>query len=652
MRAAGLVCLGAGAGLIRGDLRDVRGSDVACRSGGVVVTVRGARPRTVPVLARYHARLLAAARFAGTGLICGGADPGRRNITNPLITALDGGTGLPRLDTSRLRATWLADCAELLGLATFMARGRDQLLPAARRPGRRAGAGRRGRGGAAARGRPAAMIPLAAFEEVIDASGVAPRIEAMLPVGVRHRQLSVRTLLAGMCLTQADHRPAHLTRVHQALIGLPEDDQRRLGVIADWKHGPHLLTYRQTERTFGLVAGRARRGRARRAALRPAAAHLRRPARGIRPGAVQGRQHVAGGGLDGPGVLLPAPAARHQRLRRPRGVLGTPQEQPAAQRRRAVLRLLPLGRDHDARGERAGRPRARPPRHAVVVPARPGPRLRSRADRDARPGDPARRHPRRLRLRPPRRRRLGHPAPSRRRASSSRTCTRTTAARRAPTTARSSANGNLYCPQTPRPLLELGPLARTATREQAADHDRKTAELARYKLGRLTSDDQDGYHRVQCPAAMGKIRCPLRPASMTLDRDRPEILQPPEHPQACCAQQTITVPPDVLAKTAQKHDYPSAAWRRSYARRTGAERGFATAKDPASNDISRGWCRLMGLAPLMLFTTTLLIVRNQRILHAWNARQEETQRRAAAGLPPKTRKRRRKTLAGLAAGPP
>ncbi|HEX6521135.1 MAG TPA: hypothetical protein VF070_14180 [Streptosporangiaceae bacterium] len=108
----------------------------------------------------------------------------------------------------------------------------------------------------------------------------------------------------------------------------------------------------------------------------------------------------------------------------------------------------------------------------------------------------------------------------------------------------------------------------------------------------------------------------------------------------------------MLAKTAQKHDYPSAAWRRSYSRRTGAERGFATAKDPASNDISRGWCRLTGLAPLMLFITTMLIVRNQRILHAWNARQEETQRRAAAGLPPKTRKRRRKTLAGLAAGPP
>ncbi len=120
MRAAGLVCLGAGAGLIGGDLRDARGSDVACRSGGVLVTVRGARPRTVPVLDRYHARLLAAAEFAGSGLICGGTDPGRRNITNPLVAALDGGTGLPRLDTSRLRATWLAGCAEQLGLATFM----------------------------------------------------------------------------------------------------------------------------------------------------------------------------------------------------------------------------------------------------------------------------------------------------------------------------------------------------------------------------------------------------------------------------------------------------------------------------------------------------------------------------------------------------
>src|SRR5438105_5199148 len=98
------------------------------------------------------------------------------------------------------------------------------------------------------------MTALAAFEEIIDISGVAPRIEALLPIGVRPRQLKIRTLLAGMCLAQADHRPAHLTRMHQALTSLPEDEQRRLGVITEWKHRPHRLTYRQAERTFGLVA--------------------------------------------------------------------------------------------------------------------------------------------------------------------------------------------------------------------------------------------------------------------------------------------------------------------------------------------------------------------------------------------------------------
>jgi integrase len=120
MRAAGLVCLGAGAGLAGADLRAVRGTDIACRSGGVIVEVRGRRARAVPVLARYHQRLLAAAEFAGGRLVTGGTDTARRNVTTPLTRSLSGGTGLPRLEVSRLRMTWLADCARLLGLATFM----------------------------------------------------------------------------------------------------------------------------------------------------------------------------------------------------------------------------------------------------------------------------------------------------------------------------------------------------------------------------------------------------------------------------------------------------------------------------------------------------------------------------------------------------
>jgi len=215
------------------------------------------------------------------------------------------------------------------------------------------------------------------------------------------------------------------------------------------------------------------------------------------------------------------------------------------------------------------------------------------------------------------------------------------------------ANGNLYCPAAPKTLLELGPLARDATPDQTAAHDRQTAETARCKLGKITADDTGGYHRVACPAVMGKIRCPLRPPSMRLDRNRPEILTPPGHPPDCCQQQTITVPPEVNAKTAQKHDYPSRQHRQSYARRTGAERTFSTAKDPATNNIARGWTRLTGLAPIMLWLACLLVIRNQRILDAWNTRQADDARRAAAGLPPRTRRRRRKTLTDLAtAGTP
>jgi hypothetical protein len=472
------------------------------------------------------------------------------------------------------------------------------------------------------------MMPLAVAEEIIDASGVAPQIEAMLPTGVRHRQLRVRTLLAGMMLSQADQRPAHLTRVRDALIALPGPDQVRLGVIEDWKHGPHLLTYRQTERTFGLVTE------------------------------ALGNDHPDG-----------LPSDRLQRTCDQLLEASIPDQFKDASRSLAVdwtdlesfSRPPPHGTSDCADPEASWGHRKNNLLRtqdelffgyylsaAIMTHDESGqavPELARRATASSCRHDPVRAFTPVLTALP------AHGIPlgdilddsgySHRDAGAWAIPLRAAGAQlvqdlhphdRGPKGTHDGAiisNGCLYCPRTPRPLLELGPLARTATSQQAADHDRKTAELARYKLGRLTADDPDGYHRVQCPAAIGKIRCPLRPSSMTLDRGRPEILTPPEHPQACCAQQTITIPPDVLAKTAQKHDYPSATWRRSYARRTAAERGFATVKDPAASDIARGWCRLMGLAPLMLFTTTLLIVRNQRILTAWNARQQENTRRAA-----------------------
>ena len=87
---------------------------------------------------------------------------------------------------------------------------------------------------------------------------------------------------------------------------------------------------------------------------------------------------------------------------------------------------------------------------------------------------------------------------------------------------------------------------------------------------------------------------------------------------------SITVPPAVNAKTRQKHDYPSRAHRSSYARRSAAERANSTIKDPASNDVAPGWCRLMGLVPMTLMLACVLVVRNQRVLASFAARQPTT----------------------------
>jgi hypothetical protein len=512
------------------------------------------------------------------------------------------------------------------------------------------------------------------LEAIVDASGAAGRIEPLLPIGVRPRQLRVRTLLLGMLLVAVDGRPALLRNVHRALVELPEPERRRLGVIAQWKGEQHELTYRQVERTFGLVVGKL-------AKAEPDGS----PSEPLR--------ELLDALLEASVTVLGCPASSSY------AVDWTDQETFARPPRRqgaggANPEPAPDDAAHQARGsgrcadpEAAwGHRRGRAPGQddeaffgyytqvATIVADENGPQVPELVRRihiascDVDPpgalvpvlermaaggikiGDlladsgysyrvaedwalPLRRIGVRLvqDLHPNDQGTQG---------------THEGAIR---------SGGNLYCPATPKALLELRPLARGADAERTEAHDRLCQELSSYKLGPLTGYDPDGYHRVLCPAVQGKLRCPLRPASMELDHARPQVLKRPEHPPRCCRQKTITVPPSVNAKTAQKHDYPSPAHRRSYARRSGAERAYATVKDPATNDLSKGWCRLTGLTPVALFTATVFIARNLRIADSFAARKADDQRRAAAGLPPKQRKRRRQTaddLIGAQNAPP
>lgn len=119
-RASALVCLGAGAGLIGTELRFVRGHDVVARSGGLLVVVSGSHARAVPVLGPFHARLIAAAAFFADRYLVAGREPKSHNVTNPLLRSLSGGADLARLETSRLRSSYLVASAEAIGLRAFM----------------------------------------------------------------------------------------------------------------------------------------------------------------------------------------------------------------------------------------------------------------------------------------------------------------------------------------------------------------------------------------------------------------------------------------------------------------------------------------------------------------------------------------------------
>ena len=490
---------------------------------------------------------------------------------------------------------------------------------------------------------------LGRFEALVDDPEVADhlaRIETALPIGVRPRQLRVRTLFLGMLLALSDGRPAHLVRVHQALVGLCDIDRRRLGVVVTWKAGPHTLSYRQVERTFSLVTAILAKDKPDGAPTEVLQGVLDALVETSVPDESKGASsslavdwtdvesfstrrtkknghyadqeaawgHRKGGGpgekdalffgyylslatmvQDGGGRAVPELVRRMQ--------MGSCDHDPVPPMVRVLTSMsaggIALGDVICDSGyaHRVEEHFALPLRAAgasLVIDLHPSDRGNQGTHKGA-----------------------------------------------------IAYQGNLYCPMTPRGLFCVSPLPRGASPQETSAHDERVTELARFKLGRVAASDPDGYHRVGCPATMGKVRCALRPTSMTLDYTRPEVLSAPEHPPTCCTQVTISVPPAVNAKTAQRHDYASAPWRHSYARRSAAERSNARIKDPATIDVARGWCRVMGLTPMSLFVACALVVRNVAVADAFSERQRDAERRATVGLPPRTRRRRRTALSDL-----
>jgi hypothetical protein len=348
-----------------------------------------------------------------------------------------------------------------------------------------------------------------------DVARVIDRIEHMLPIGVRQRQLSVRTLLLGILLALADARPGHLTRVHQALIGLGLMDRWRLGIIMATKFGPHLLTYRQVERTFGLVS----EALAKQIPDGQPSQLLRYLTDSLLEASVPDayKEATSSVGVDWTDLeAFSRPAMRkggmcfdpeaswgHRRANHPGArdqlffgyylqfaTMVTDDGGPAVAELARRLLLTSCHVDPPTAFCSVLEDMANAGISITDVLCDSGYSHRVPANWAARV------------------RRSGanlvmdlHPTD------------------RGPQGTHKGAviaNGCLYCPCTPVTLLNLRPLKKDATGPEIETADLQALELERYRLGRITRDDQDGYHRVMCPAEMRKVRCPLRSESMTL----------------------------------------------------------------------------------------------------------------------------------------
>ncbi|MGH2866506.1 MAG: hypothetical protein ACRDNK_02915, partial [Solirubrobacteraceae bacterium] len=375
------------------------------------------------------------------------------------------------------------------------------------------------------------------LERVIDTSKAASEIERLLPVGVRPRQLSVRTLLFGMLLVAVQGRPAHLRRIHQTLIGLPEPDQWRLGISTRWKTGEHRLTYRQVERTFKLVV-----------------TALSKHTPDGRPSPLL--SDVLDRLLEASITVLGQPASGSYAVdwtdleawaRPPHPKPGEPGEpgEPGAEDTPPDGQREPSGADQDVcRGDREAAWGHRNTNHPAKREIFYGYYLQAVTCVADEHGPEVPGLVRRIQIAA-----CDHDPPAQivpvlqRMATDAIKLSDILAdsgyAYRVPTNwalpvralgadlvqdlhphdrgpkgthqGATISNGNLYCPATPTTLLRLGPLAPNATSEQTNAHDQQSRELARYKLGAITRPDRDRYHRVACPATTGKLRCPLRP---------------------------------------------------------------------------------------------------------------------------------------------
>lgn len=185
--------------------------------------------------------------------------------------------------------------------------------------------------------------------------------------------------------------------------------------------------------------------------------------------------------------------------------------------------------------------------------------------------------------------------------------------------------GTFYCPSMPEDLVSASADLRAGSID-AVTHAARIVARGSWRLVRKEGPDADGYERFACPAQGGHphLCCPLRPASAESSFGQIPVLHPPIERPKVCIQTAITIAPDIGARHRQGLAFGSPEWARIYATyRNTIEGTNGYLKDPAHESLGApGRRRVRGIAAQSLFVGLLVMSANIRKIAAYREQIE------------------------------
>jgi hypothetical protein len=204
-------------------------------------------------------------------------------------------------------------------------------------------------------------------------------------------------------------------------------------------------------------------------------------------------------------------------------------------------------------------------------------------------------------------------------------------------------DGTPHCASMPKELanisrparFKVAPLKKRASKVDRLHHERSTKELDEFHTkiaerqkyafvfhGNNPTTQDPNQTRWICPAKAGKLKCTLCPFSAFYASDMTEVASPPPASTApkCCTQQTVSIPGSALVKLRQREYWGSPEWIGSYGRRNHIESIFGNLRNPSTQNIKRGFCRVVGLVKTSLMLTFEAVAANIRLIRQWSKR--------------------------------